>query len=373
MAMKILDRIEVKSPCNESWDKMAGNDTVRFCSHCARDVHNLSAISALEAEELIQGSQGRLCVRYVKTPGGKLLSGPARKPVSIGRRGALAAGVLAASISISSVAYAQGEANVSVKERPVAEKSAAENIVHLATLSGLVSDQNGAVVPGITITLLNTGDKETRRKVTNSEGHFNFTGLKPGRYEITLEGRGFEKLVLDNFEISGETGIHKNLEIKASGEVVGLLGLPDYPTLDSEASVVGPDSINWPKPGDAGKNEKESLPQNSPKQKSNSASLFGEILDKNGALIIGAKITLQNTLSSLKYEAKTNDEGNYSLEGLEPGIYDVSIEAFGFEKLKIKRIEILDDARINKSFSLEVAVMGELVVITADPLQKPAH
>ena len=38
-----LDRIRVASPCSADWDEMTGNDEVRFCRHCSRHVHDLSA------------------------------------------------------------------------------------------------------------------------------------------------------------------------------------------------------------------------------------------------------------------------------------------------------------------------------------------
>jgi hypothetical protein len=47
---KVIDAIEVKSPCSESWDEMQGNDQVRFCSHCAKSVNNLSEMTRREAE-----------------------------------------------------------------------------------------------------------------------------------------------------------------------------------------------------------------------------------------------------------------------------------------------------------------------------------
>ena len=55
---KLLDSINVKSPCSESWDEMFGNDEVRFCSHCAKNVHNLSAMTRQKAKELIKNSNG---------------------------------------------------------------------------------------------------------------------------------------------------------------------------------------------------------------------------------------------------------------------------------------------------------------------------
>ncbi len=66
--LRILDRVQVKSPCTEDWNEMVGNDEVRFCSHCSQHVHNLSAMTRREAEELVLKSNGNLCIRYLRRP-----------------------------------------------------------------------------------------------------------------------------------------------------------------------------------------------------------------------------------------------------------------------------------------------------------------
>jgi hypothetical protein len=52
MKKKFIDSVRVKDPCTEAWDKMMGNDRVRFCSHCAKDVNNLSEMPRKEARKL---------------------------------------------------------------------------------------------------------------------------------------------------------------------------------------------------------------------------------------------------------------------------------------------------------------------------------
>src|SRR4051812_28790834 len=63
---RALDVIEVESPCSASWDQMTGDEVRRFCPHCNKFVHNLSAIPAGEAEQLVCSSAGDLCVRFTR-------------------------------------------------------------------------------------------------------------------------------------------------------------------------------------------------------------------------------------------------------------------------------------------------------------------
>src|SRR5690348_11198318 len=48
--LPLLDRIQIASPCEASWDAMNGDDRVRFCGLCEKNVYNLSAMTRDEAE-----------------------------------------------------------------------------------------------------------------------------------------------------------------------------------------------------------------------------------------------------------------------------------------------------------------------------------
>src|ERR1043165_8374974 len=67
-----LDLIEVKSPCQRDWDRMSGSDQTRFCDHCQRHVHDLSAMTLRDAEALICRDASSLCVRFTRLADGKL-------------------------------------------------------------------------------------------------------------------------------------------------------------------------------------------------------------------------------------------------------------------------------------------------------------
>lgn len=69
-----LDNVRVASPCNADWDQMVGTERKRFCGQCNLNVYNLSSMSKAEAEQLIDGTEGRLCVRYFKRVDGSILT-----------------------------------------------------------------------------------------------------------------------------------------------------------------------------------------------------------------------------------------------------------------------------------------------------------
>lgn len=69
-----LANIGIAAPCQSSWDKMSGDATVRFCQECKLNVYNLSNMSTNEAEALILGKEGRVCVRFYRRQDGTILT-----------------------------------------------------------------------------------------------------------------------------------------------------------------------------------------------------------------------------------------------------------------------------------------------------------
>jgi hypothetical protein len=69
-----LDQIVVAEPCHASWNQMRGNGAGRFCSHCQKTVHDLSAMPSDEAERLLCRSVGELCIRFTKAADGQVLT-----------------------------------------------------------------------------------------------------------------------------------------------------------------------------------------------------------------------------------------------------------------------------------------------------------
>ena len=60
-----------------------------------------------------------------------------------------------------------------------------------ATIRGIVLDQTGARLPGVDITVLREDTNETRRGVSDAQGHFAFPELAAGSYTIEATRKGF--------------------------------------------------------------------------------------------------------------------------------------------------------------------------------------
>jgi hypothetical protein len=69
-----LEDVRVASPCRADWELMQGDDRVRFCQTCAKNVYNLSEMSRVQAENLIAAKEGNLCVRFYQRADGTVLT-----------------------------------------------------------------------------------------------------------------------------------------------------------------------------------------------------------------------------------------------------------------------------------------------------------
>src|SRR5207247_2728893 len=64
-----------------------------------------------------------------------------------------------------------------------------------ATMSGVVHDANGGLVPGVGVTAKHTESGLTRTVVTNETGSYRMPALPVGGYEVTAELSGFKQQV----------------------------------------------------------------------------------------------------------------------------------------------------------------------------------
>src|SRR2546422_6140536 len=63
------------------------------------------------------------------------------------------------------------------------------------SISGLVKDPTGAVVPGAKVTVTDTATNAQQTTVSNANGEFQFLQLSPSTYSLVVEAKGFKKTV----------------------------------------------------------------------------------------------------------------------------------------------------------------------------------
>ena len=68
--VRALEVLQVKDPCPEDWGRMRGDDKIRHCGVCEKNVYHLSAMTRAEVDQLLAGTTGRLCVRFYRRADG---------------------------------------------------------------------------------------------------------------------------------------------------------------------------------------------------------------------------------------------------------------------------------------------------------------
>jgi hypothetical protein len=106
------------------------------------------------------------------------------------------------------------------------------------TITGTISDQTGAVIPGASITALNAETAAKYETVSTETGNFTLLQIPPGAYSVTVDLPGFKKYVRQgiNVLVAQTLRIDVALEVGASTDEVTVSA--DAPLLRTESSDV---------------------------------------------------------------------------------------------------------------------------------------
>ena len=226
-----LRKLRIASPCHVGWDRMKGDERVRFCDSCKLTVYNFSELTSREINELIVKSEGRICARMYRREDGTVLTrdcpvGVRALRIKISR---VAATAFATILSACSFVFAQNpKTDKSCQEIPAItlERKKPDNN-QVPAFTGTVLDPMGAVIPGATVTLLDASDHKLREVTTNPDGEFSFVGVANGNYSVKVDVPGFKKLLIKKVDLrSAEITTAKlTLNVDATEVVVGLLAV----------------------------------------------------------------------------------------------------------------------------------------------------
>src|SRR5215813_1618718 len=94
--------------------------------------------------------------------------------------------------------------------------------VQNASLTGLVTDPTGAVIPGATVSLKNAGTNAVYTQETDESGYYLFPSLSIGAYTIMVEMPGFKRSVQDGvvLQVSQRGRNDVRLEVGGASEEV---------------------------------------------------------------------------------------------------------------------------------------------------------
>ncbi len=78
---------------------------------------------------------------------------------------------------------------------------------------GVVSEQSGALVPGVKVTILETRTNFQRTTETNDTGNFFFVNVDPGDYRVEAEKTGINQALRSGVELLPNTTARVDFEL----------------------------------------------------------------------------------------------------------------------------------------------------------------
>lgn len=197
-----------------------------------------------QATRLVRASGGNICIRYIPNP-------VTKRPIfadqlfQITRRSpGLAAGVISASLGLSTLAYTQevataklinvtpvsnpDERNNISSVKPVEDKTTKPQRAARGKITGTVYDPNGAVIPFATVAIYSVSAGNTATTKPDDSGVYTFEDLIPGTYRIEIDAPGFrtsnKEVVVSNQDrdaddVQLEVGFEITVNVVIDGEI----------------------------------------------------------------------------------------------------------------------------------------------------------
>jgi hypothetical protein len=232
------------------WDAMAGNQQVRYCGECKLKVYNLSAMTETEIQRLLmmQRAEQRVCVRLYRRADGTMLTQDCPRGLNrlAKRVSKLGAAVFSALVSMNcamakttttGTATAGSKTQTQACQRAQAQEKSANILV-------VVTDPDGAVVPGARIALVDSAGKTRFKGKTDGAGALMKSDLPPGDYTLKVSVQGFKEYS-DVLHLADSKNVkaHLKLSLASASTTVEVtantLGVVDVGILESISNSNG--------------------------------------------------------------------------------------------------------------------------------------
>ena len=98
-------------------------------------------------------------------------------------------------------------------------------------------------------------------------------------------------------------------------------------------------------------------------QTTNQGAVVGTVKDPNGLVVPSATVTITNAATGVSRTATSDSNGNYRMDFLQPGEYEIRVEASGFKSAEISQVTVHVNEIRRADVKLEVGRISEEVVV----------
>jgi hypothetical protein len=213
-----------------------------------------------------------------------------------------------------------------------------------AAITGMVTDQTGAPVAGAGVAVDGAGS--TQSATTDGQGLY-VVELPAGSYNVSLVASGLKIFQANAVLSPGQVltlGVAGALVAQAASSLPAAAGqgtagaAAPTPVPAATAQAVTPAPVPAPVPPATGGN----------------GSVGGMVTDQTGAVLVGATVKISNA-SGVVQTAVSDDRGNYSVKGLRPGSYTITVTQPGFKDFVADHVGLAAGVELPLDATLEPA------------------
>jgi len=107
-----------------------------------------------------------------------------------------------------------------------------------ASLSGLITDPQGKVVPGVTVDVTNVDTNISVRQITNGAGLYVVVDLKPGRYRVSVSKDGFRRIDLTDLVLNVQDVLSRNFQLQLGPVMASITVVADEAKVNTTDATV---------------------------------------------------------------------------------------------------------------------------------------
>ena len=111
-----------------------------------------------------------------------------------------------------------------------------------ATITGTVTDPNGAVIAGATVKIVNVNTRAERTVTTNEDGTYNAPLLDIGTYNVTASATGFQSVTLEFVTLQIGDRLPIDVQLRPTGTTESVTITAEPPIVQSESSDRAPEN-----------------------------------------------------------------------------------------------------------------------------------
>src|SRR6185369_9902190 len=216
-----------------------------------------------------------------------------------------------------------------------------------ATVLGTVRDSNGAVLPGVNVTLKNIDTGFTATTPTDNDGNYQFTNVRIGNYRVSAEKAGFSVAVAENVNATVNARQRVDLTMQAGSVNESVTVTAAAQLLETDSSVRG---------------------QVIQRQQIVNLPLNGRSYANLALLTPGVRESSQNGITTAGREAAFNVNGlrntvnNFLLDGVDNNAYGTSNQGFSSQVVQVSPDAIAEFKVQTNTYSAEFGRSGGAVI-----------